>query len=266
MKILYAAAEISPFAKMTNTADLMRFLPASLQDKGFEIRILLPKYGSIHDRRNRLHEVIRLSGIEVEVAGKIESMRIKVASIPNAKLQVYFLDNDTYFKRKGLFTDSKNKFYEDNDERLIFYNKGILETVIKLGWKPDFIHCHDWASGFVPVFLHELYKDLEIFKNTKVIYNLHSPVNEGLFDPSFLELAGMPEGFDKSKVMSGDKVDFIRAGLSYADFVVTSNDIRDEFDDLFQELNITPTKIQGSPFDMSSKFADFYNSLATVTE
>ena len=107
MKILYAAAEISPFARMTYTADLLRFLPASLQDKGFEIRILLPKYGTINDRRNRLHEVIRLSGIEVEVGDTKESMKIKVASIPNAKLQVYFLDNDTYFKRKGMFKDPK---------------------------------------------------------------------------------------------------------------------------------------------------------------
>ncbi len=100
MKILYAAAEISPFARMTHTADLLRFLPASLQDKGFEIRLLLPKYGSINDRRNRLHEVIRLAGIKVRVADRDESMRIKVASIPNAKLQVYFLDNDTFFQKE----------------------------------------------------------------------------------------------------------------------------------------------------------------------
>jgi len=157
MKILYAAAEISPFARMTHTADLLRFLPASLQDKGFEIRLLLPKYGSINDRRNRLHEVIRLAGIKVRVGGQEESMRIKVASIPNAKLQVYFLDNDTYFKRKGLFTDPKTEaFFPDNDQRLVFYNKGVLETVKKLGWKPDVIHCHDWAAGFVPVLLNWL--------------------------------------------------------------------------------------------------------------
>ena len=107
MKILYAATEIAPFARMTYTADLLRFLPASLQDEGFEIRILLPKFGSINDRRNRLHEVIRLSGIEVEVGGEIDTMKIKVASIPNAKLQVYFLDNDKYFKSKAMFDDPK---------------------------------------------------------------------------------------------------------------------------------------------------------------
>lgn len=266
MKILYAATEISPFARMTNTADLLRFLPASLQDKGFEIRILLPKYGSINDRRNRLHEVIRLAGIEVDVAGKTESMKIKVASIPNAKLQVYFLDNETYFKRKGMFTDSKGKFYEDNDERLIFYNKGILETVKKLGWKPDLIHCHDWPAGLVPVFLKTVYKDDENFEGTKVIYNLHSPLNEGLFDPSILEKMGLPEGFDAESIMTDGKVDFRRAGLKYADRVVTGNDLGNELDDLFEELNITPDKIQGAPQDISSKFADYYKSIVGETE
>ncbi|MEP5945328.1 MAG: glycogen/starch synthase, partial [Balneola sp.] len=183
MKILYAAAEISPFARMTYTADLLRFLPASLQDKGFEIRILLPKYGSINDRRNRLHEVIRLSGIEVEVGDNVESMKIKVASIPNAKLQVYFLDNDTYFKRKGLFKKpNTEEFYEDNAERLAFYNKGVLETVMKLGWEPDIIHCHDWPAGLIPLLVKTKYKDEAIFKNTQVIYNLHHPENEGQAD------------------------------------------------------------------------------------
>src|SRR5690606_17822348 len=169
MKILYAAAEISPFARMTHTADLLRFLPASLQDQGFEIRILLPKYGTINDRRNRLHEVIRLSGIEVEVGENTESMKIKVASIPNAKLQVYVLDNDTYFKRKGMFTNPKTEtYYEDNDERLAFYNKGVLETVISLGWELDIIHCHDWPAGLIPLLVRTKYKDVDIFKNSQI--------------------------------------------------------------------------------------------------
>ena len=262
MKILYAAAEISPFARMSNTADLLRYLPASLQDKGFEIRILLPKYGSIHDRRNRLHEVIRLAGIQVEVGENVESMKIKVASIPNAKLQVYFLDNETYFKRKGMFTDPKtDKFYKDNDERLIFYNKGVLETVKKLGWQPDIIHCHDWAAGFIPVFLKTLYKDSDNFSKTKVIYNVHSPANEGLFDEGILDLMKLPQDFDRSTVMTGDKVDFLKAGLAYADHVVTGNHLDDELDPFFKQLKIKPDKIQGSPQDISSLFADYYHKI-----
>lgn len=262
MKILYAAAEISPFARMTHTADLLRFLPASLQDKGFEIRLLLPKYGSINDRRNRLHEVIRLAGIKVRVGDKDESMRIKVASIPNAKLQVYFLDNDTYFKRKGLFTDpQKETFFPDNDERLVFYNKGVLETVRKLGWKPDVIHCHDWASGFIPVFLKSIYKEDDNFSKTKVVFNVHSAVNYGIFDESILDLMSLPDDFDRSSVLFDGKVDFLRAGLAYADHVVTGNELGSELDETFETLGITPDKIQGSPQDVSSKFADYYKKI-----
>lgn len=262
MKILYAAAEISPFARMTHTADLLRFLPASLQDKGFEIRLLLPKYGSINDRRNRLHEVIRLAGIKVTVGDREESMRIKVASIPNAKLQVYFLDNDTYFKRKGMFTEPQSeKFFPDNDQRLVFYNKGVLETVRKLGWKPDVIHCHDWASGFIPVFLKSIYKEDENFANTKVVFNVHSAVNHGVFDESILDIMNFPDDFDRSTVIFDGKVDFLKAGLACSDYIVTGNQLGSELDDVFEAMDITPDKIQGSPQDVSSKFADYYNKI-----
>ena len=264
MKILYAAAEISPFARMTHTADLLRFLPASLQDKGFEIRILLPKYGTINDRRNRLHEVIRLSGIEVEVGENMESMRIKVASIPNAKLQVYFLDNDTYFKRKALFKKpDTEKFFPDNDERLAFYNKGVLETVIKLGWQPDIIHCHDWPAGLIPLLVKTKYKEEEIFKNTQIVYNLHHPVNEGQFDNSrILELLGLPEDTDIDSLTEDGKVDMLKLGLTYSDHVVTGNHLKDEFDDLFKALSIVTHQIQGSPEDVSAKFSDYYHQIA----
>lgn len=263
MKILYAAAEISPFARMTYTADLLRFLPASLQDKGFEIRILLPKYGSINDRRNRLHEVIRLSGIEVEVGDKAESMKIKVASIPNAKLQVYFLDNDTYFKRKGLFKKpGTEEFYEDNDERLVFYNKGVLETVIELGWQPDIIHCHDWPAGLIPLLVKTKYKDEKIFQDTQIVYNLHHPINEGHSDSKrVLELLGLPADLDIDNLTEKGRVDLLKLGLKYSDHVVTGNYLNNEFDEIFKELNITPNKIQGSPEDVSDKFAEYYRSI-----
>jgi starch synthase len=265
MKILYVAAEISPFAKITNTADLMRFLPASLQDKGFEIRILLPKYGSINDRRNRLHEVIRLAGIEVEVDDRVESMKIKVASIPNAKLQVYFLDNDTYFKRKGLFHDVKTNLpYEDNAERLVFYNKGVLETIKRLGWIPDIIHCHDWAAGLIPMLVKTVYKDESNFQNTKVVYNLHTPESLGRYNDDIFRFMKMNEDFDRDSVKTEGEVDPIRAGLKYADFVVTGNDMRDEIETQYGDLNVKYEKIQGSPSDVSTKFAEYYKRISEV--
>lgn len=267
MKVLYAAAEISPFARMTNTADLLRFLPASLQDKGYEIRILLPKYGTINDRRNRLHEVIRLSGIEVEVGDKVESMRIKVASIPNAKLQVYFLDNDTYFKRKALFLNPESKeHYEDNDERIVFYNKGVLETVMKLGWKPDIIHCHDWPSGLIPFLVKEPYKDVDLFKETRIVYNIHHPQNFGVFDEKLLDLVHLPESVDRKKLLKDGKVDLRHLGLMYSDNVVTGNQLGNQLDEEFEELGITPTKIQGSPESVSDKFAEYYEEITGKKE
>jgi len=268
MKILYAATEIAPFARMTHTADLLRFLPASLQDQGFEIRILLPKFGTINDRRNRLHEVIRLSGIEVEVGENVESMKIKVASIPNAKLQVYFLDNDKYFKRKGMFTNPKtDEFYEDNDERLAFYNKGVIETVISLGWEPDIIHCHDWPAGLIPLLVREKYNNEEIFKNTSIVYNLHHPENKGFFESTrILELLGLPESVDLDSFLDDGKVNLLKTGLRYSDHVVTGNHLSDQFDELFKELNIKPTKIQGSPEDVSKKFAEYYREITGEDE
>ncbi|MDR8392977.1 glycogen/starch synthase [Aliifodinibius sp. S!AR15-10] len=263
MKVLYAAAEISPFARMTNTADLLRFLPASLQDKGYEIRILLPKYGTINDRRNRLHEVIRLSGIEVEVGDQIESMRIKVASIPNAKLQVYFLDNDAFFERKALFLNPEtNEHYDDNDQRLVFYNKGVLETVKKLGWEPDIIHCHDWPAGLIPLLVREKYKDVGIFKNSKIVYNIHHPENHGIFDQSLLDLIGLPDSFDRDQVVEDGKVDLRTIGLKFSDAVVTGNHLTDQLNGLFEKMGIEPTKIQGSPESVSNQFADYYDELA----
>lgn len=263
MKVLYAAAEISPFARMTNTADLLRFLPASLQDKGFEIRILLPKYGTINDRRNRLHEVIRLSGIEVEVGDKVEEMRIKVASIPNAKLQVYFLDNDTFFERKALFMNPDDgEHYEDNDERLVFYNKGVLETVMKLGWEPDIIHCHDWPSGLIPLLVKQKYNDVGIFENSKIVYNIHHPENHGIFDPSLLDLVGLSDSIDKDDLSEDGKVDLRDLGVRFSDHVVTGNQVKDELDDVFDKLDVEPTKIQGSPEDVSSQFAEYYEKIA----
>ena len=252
---------------MTHTADLLRFLPASLQDKGYEIRILLPKYGTINDRRNRLHEVIRLSGIEVEVGDEVESMRIKVASIPNAKLQVYFLDNDKYFKRKALFTKpDSNEHYEDNDERIVFYNKGVLETVMKLGWEPDIIHCHDWPSGLIPFLVKGPYRDVELFKDTQLVYNIHHPENFGVFDEELLDLVKLPDSIDRSELTKDGKVDLRRLGLQFSDHVVTGNQLKDELDDQFKELGIKPTKIQGSPETVSDKFADYYQDIAGTDE
>jgi starch synthase len=134
---------------------------------------------------------------------------------------------------------------------------------MKLGWQPDIIHCHDWPAGLIPLLVRTKYKDEDIFKNTQIVYNLHHPENLGIFkSDNILKLLGLPDDVDIDSLSSDGTVDMLKIGLSYSDHVVTGNHLSNEFDDLFKELNINPTKIQGSPEDVSTKFADYYNKIA----
>lgn len=169
--LLILTHEMNPFLQLTKVAELLNQLPCSLNTKGYDIRILMPKFGCINERRNRLHEVIRLSGINIVVDGNDNPLVIKVASLPLAKLQVYFLDNEDYFQRKHATRDANNVFFEDNDERTIFYCKGAIETIKKLGWSPDIIHCNDWMTALVPMYLKKCYANDPVFKNAKIVYS-----------------------------------------------------------------------------------------------
>lgn len=173
MKLLFITHEMSPFLELTSIAEITRKLPQAMQEKGVEIRILMPRFGNINERRNRLHEVIRLSGLNITIDDNDNPLIIKVASVSGARMQVYFLDNEEYFQRKFVFRDKDNKFYEDNDERAIFFCKGALETVKKLGWSPDIIHCHGWMSALVPTYLKTIYKDDPTYKNSRAIYSVY---------------------------------------------------------------------------------------------
>ena len=168
IRILYVASEINPFLQTTEVAEFVRKLPQAMQEKGMEIRILVPRFGLINERKNRLHEVVRLSGINIAVGDEEKPLIIKVASIPNAKLQVYFIDNEDYFHRKSMFHDKENKFYEDNDERAIFFCKGVIETVRKLGWTPDIVHCNDWITSFIPFTLKQRIRTTRCLKTQRL--------------------------------------------------------------------------------------------------
>src|ERR1700710_123942 len=171
-KLLFITHEMSPFLELTKISEITRQLPQAMQEKGYEIRILMPRFGNINERRNRLHEVIRLSGMNIIINDNDNPLIIKVASIPAARMQVYFLDNEEYFQRKYVFGDKDGKFYADNDERTIFFCKGALETVKKLGWQPDIIHCHGWMTSLIPLYMKTLYKDEPVFRNAKVVYSV----------------------------------------------------------------------------------------------
>jgi starch synthase len=171
-KILIVTHEMDPYVNLTEASKIANTLPKYIQDQGMEIRVLMPKFGHINDRRHRLHEVVRLSGINVIINDEDYPLVIKVASLPGARLQVYFLDNEDFFKRKTVFEDEENNFYDDNSDRMIFFCKGVIETVKKFGWAPDIIHCMGWMTSLVPLFLKTTYKNDPIFANSKVIYTV----------------------------------------------------------------------------------------------
>lgn len=228
-KILFITHEMSPFLEISKISEITRQLPQAMQEKGFEIRILMPRFGNINERRNRLHEVIRLSGMNIVVDNNDNPLIIKVASLPAARMQVYFLDNEEYFQRKKVFRDENGSFFEDNNERSLFFCKGALETVKKLGWSPDVVHCHGWFSAMVPMYLKKVFHDDPTFKDVKVIYSLFN--EDADFGPDTLtskyaEMAAQEDvsADDAAVYGSGSYVDIYKGALSYTDVVVKADD------------------------------------------
>ena len=171
-KVLYISQEIYPYLPETAMSYMGRYLPQSVQERGRETRTFMPKFGHINERRNQLHEVIRLSGMNLIIDDTDHPLIIKVASIQSARLQVYFIDNEDYFQRKHIAHDENGEEFEDNDERIIFYARGVLETVKKLRWSPDVIHCQGWMTALAPIYIKKAYEDDPFFKNSKIVYSI----------------------------------------------------------------------------------------------
>jgi starch synthase len=173
LRILFVAHEMKPYLELTQVAEFARSLPPAMQDRGFEIRVLMPRFGVINERRHRLHEVVRLSGINIIIEDNDNPLIVKVASLTPAKMQVYFLDNDEYFSRKDDLRDKDGSFCPDNDERMIFFCKGLIETVIKLGWNPDIVQLNGWLTSLIPYYLKTQYADNPVFQDSKVVTSLY---------------------------------------------------------------------------------------------
>ncbi len=262
-KLLFITQEMSPFLELSKISEITRQLPQAMQEKGFEIRILMPRFGNINERRNRLHEVIRLSGMNIIIDDNDNPLIIKVASIPAARMQVYFLDNEEYFQRKYVFRDKENKFYADNDERMIFFCKGALETVKKLGWAPDVIHCHGWLTSLVPAYVKTSYKDDPTFKNAKVISSFYNNDFEETLSTDFLQKAAMNGMTEKQMEVfkEGSSAALDMGVLQYADaLVIGSNELSPEL--------LNNVKKAGKPvleYDLTSNSENFYNFYEEIT-
>ena len=184
-RVLFVNSEIFPFLPESPIADIGRQLPQGIQERKKEIRAFMPRYGCINERKNQLHEVIRLSGMNLIISDVDHPLIIKVASISAARIQVYFIDNEDYFRRKQIYRDTDGKFFEDNDERAIFFARGVLEIVKKLRWAPDIIHCQGWITHMIPAYLKKAYKDDPIFSGSKIVLSLYGDTPQEKFDKDF---------------------------------------------------------------------------------
>ncbi len=203
MRVLYIAGEVAPFSETTETARLIRMLPEAVQEQGgVEVRIMMPRYGIVSERRNRLHEVIRLSGTEIAVGEEKDTLKVKVASIPGIRLQVYFMDSVKFFKRKGLHTDRKSgAVFGDNPARALFFARAALATAKRLGWSPDVVHAAGWIAAFVPhVLQHELAADA-LFADVKTVFTPDDPGLDIVLSAEEAEAYGLPAGYAGKRLL-----------------------------------------------------------------
>jgi starch synthase len=225
-RIMFVSSEMSPFLETSSIADLALRLPKNIQERNTEIRVFIPRFGVINERRNKLHEVVRLSGININIDDTDYPLTIKVASLPQAKLQVYFLDNEDYFHRKFIFSDENNKFFKDNDERTIFFCKGVLETCKKLGWPPDLIHCQGWMTSLIPLYLKTTYKDDPIFRRSKVVYSVFENQYSSSLGKDFVRKASLQHVKQEhtAPYENGECASMYIGACSYADGVIKASE------------------------------------------
>jgi starch synthase len=257
-RILYVSSEVVPYLA-ENEVSLMSYeVPKMINDLGGQIRIFMPRYGNINERRHQLHEVIRLSGMNLVVNDLDMPLIIKVASIPKERIQVYFIDNDEYFKRKATFTDEDGVLYPDNDERAIFFAKGVVETVKKLNWVPDIIHVHGWMAALLPIYMKHFYKNEALFSETKIVSSIYSQSFEGSLDAEMInkiKFDGIPHE-SISEIETPNYENILKASISHSDGVIIASNNLSSSLTKFIESSGKPFL----PFASQDEFAQAYTS------
>ncbi len=257
-KVLYVSQEITPYLPESEMSVIGRNLPQAIQEKGREIRTFMPKYGCINERRNQLHEVIRLSGMNIIIDDTDHPLIIKVASIQAARMQVYFIDNDDYFQRKYIFTDEEGVYFDDNDERAMFFARGVLETVKKLQWPPDVIHCHGWFSGLLSLYIKKMYDDDPVFRKSKVVVSLYDNEFNKMLNKDFakkLSMDGIPSE-DLKAVEKPDYVNYCKLIVNMSDgIIIGSEEINKDVLSYIQKSNTLLL-----PYQNSDTYVDAYSA------
>lgn len=262
-RVLFVSQEIVPFLPETTMSSVCRHLPQGIHDKGKEIRVFTPRFGKINERRHQLHEVIRLSGMNMIINDSDHPLIIKVASIPTARMQVYFIDNEEFFHRKAVTHDDSGDLFPDNDERSIFFVRGVLETVRKLGWAPDIIHCHGWMTALLPLYVKKLFNQDPHFSETKVVYSSYDqPFGDSLNEN--LQQKIEFDGIDKSNMPHLEVPtlnNLHKTAISYADAVINgSQTIDPEIESFISSLNL-PFLDHGGNENYISEIDQFYDGI-----
>ena len=262
-KVLFISQEITPYLPESEISQISRYLPQGIQEKGKEIRTFMPRYGNVNERRNQLHEVIRLSGMNLIIDDTDHPLIIKVASIQSARMQVYFIDNEDYFGRKHTFSDNDGVHFQDNDERAIFFARGVLETVRKLRWSPDIIHCHGWFTALVPLYVKKALKQDPIFDDSKVVYSLYNDSFEHNFSDSFRDKIIM-EGIEEKDLKGLDKFNYSgisKLAIQHSDAVVIAGNNVDSGLINWAEKNNKKILKDIDPDTYIETYSGFYDSL-----
>lgn len=264
-KVLYISQEITPYLPATEMAVLGQKIPQGIQESKFEVRTFMPKYGCINERRNQLHEVIRLSGMNLIIDDTDHPLIIKVATLQPARMQIYFIDNDDYFQHH-VATDLEIKQYpEENDERIMFYVRGVVETVKKLRWEPSIVHCSGWISALAPIYLKRIYHEDPSFRSAKVAYALFDETFEGTLNERFFEKMKM-DGFDAEdlEIINSNNVDYItlnKLAIKYADGIIqASPNVNEELIEYAKSLNKPFMEYPGEE-NYIDAYAQFYQTL-----
>lgn len=269
VKVLFISQEITPYLPESEISVISRSLPQGIQERGREIRTFMPRFGCINERRNQLHEVIRLSGMNLIIDDTDHPLIIKVASIQSARMQVYFIDNEDYFLRKNVLKDSRGKFFNDNDERMIFFARGVLETVKKLRWSPDIVHCHGWFTSLVPLYLKRSFSDDPLFMKSKVLLSVYNDQFNEMLGKDFarkVKADGVTEE-DLQLISEPSFLNIAKLAIKYSDGIIRgSKTIKPELDKLIKNISSKPVLGYTLPEEYIEAYSVFYDKILTDSE
>ena len=261
-RILYVSSEVVPYLPETEISSMSFEAPRMVNKQGGQIRIFMPRYGNINERRHQLHEVIRLSGINLVINDLDMPLIIKVASIPKERIQVYFIDNEEYFKRKATLTDENGKLFDDNDERAIFFAKGVIETVKKLNWAPDIIHVHGWLASLLPLYLKEYYKDEPLFNESKIVTSLYNQSFDDSLNKEMINKIKF-DNIEESAIIPLETPTYnniMKVAVDYSDaLIVGSEELPNELQDYLKNCKKPVLEYQ-YPDEFAEAYTEFYNT------